>query len=180
MSVGVEGLIAIGRIVKAFGVRGDLIVRPMTDEPERFSATRRVFLGRQADVLAGTGTVVEETTIEESQIDGRGVRLHLASVPDRTAAEKSVGLLVLIPKEERLSLEDGRYYVDDLIGLTVQSVSGERFGTLADVMRLPGHDVYVVRDNGTEFMIPAVKEFIKVVDLAARTVTVELIEGMRG
>ena len=47
-------------------------------------------------------------------------------------------------------------------------------------MRMPGHDVYVVRDNGAEFMIPAVKEFIKAVDLAARTVTVELIEGMRG
>ncbi|CAG0928514.1 Ribosome maturation factor RimM [Planctomycetaceae bacterium] len=173
-------MIAIGRIVKAFGVRGDLIVQPMTDDPERFAATRRVFLGRYADAVAGTGTVVGEATIEDSQIDGRGVRLHLASVPDRTAAEQCVGLLVMIPKDERLELEDGRYYVDDLIGLTVVSSAGENLGTLADVMRMPGHDVYVVHDHGTEFMIPAVKEFIKAVDLAGRTVTVELIEGMRG
>lgn len=180
MSVGVEGLIAIGRIVKAFGVRGDLIVQPMTDDPERFSATHRVFLGRYADAVSRTGTVVAETTIEDSQIDGRGVRLHLASVPDRTAAEQCVGLLVMIPKDERLELEDGRYYVDDLVGLSVVSTAGEALGTLSEVMRMPAHDVYVVQDNGTEFMIPAVKEFIKTVDLTARTVTVELIEGMRG
>lgn len=180
MSVGVEGLIAIGRIVKAFGVRGDLIVQPMTDDPDRFSAVHRVFLGRPNEVRAGAGSVAEETTIESVQVDGRGVRLHLASVPDRTAAEKHVGFLVMIPKEERLPLEDGRYYVDDLIGMSVVSPTGERLGTLAEVMRMPGHDVYVVRDNGTEFMVPAVKEFIKAIDLAARTVTVELIEGMRG
>jgi 16S rRNA processing protein RimM len=173
-------LIAIGRIVKAFGVRGDLIVQPMTDDPGRFSATRRVFLGRYADAVAGKGTVADEATIEAVQIDGRGVRVHLASVFDRTAAEKCVGLLLMIPKEERLPLEDGRYYVEDLIGLAVLSTTGEQLGTLADVMRMPGHDVYVVHDNGTEFMVPAVKEFVKAVDLTARTVTVELIEGMRG
>jgi 16S rRNA processing protein RimM len=180
LSVDVEGLIAIGRIVKAFGVRGDLVVQPMTDDPERFSTTRRVFLGRYADAVAGKGAVAEEATIEAVQIDGRGVRLHLASVADRTAAEKFVGLLVMIPKEERLRLEDGRYYVDDLIGMAVVSTTGERLGTLADVMRLPGHDVYVVHDNGAEFMVPAVKEFVRNVDLTARTVTVALIEGMRG
>jgi 16S rRNA processing protein RimM len=173
-------MIAIGRIVKAFGIHGDVIVQPMTDDPGRFTATHRVFLGRATDAIARTGAVADETTIESVQVDGRGVRLHLASVPDRTAAEKCVGLLVLIPKEERLVLEDGRYYVDDLIGLAVVSTTGERLGTLADVMRMPGHDVYVVHDNGTEFMVPAVKEFIKAVDLAARTVTVALIEGMRG
>jgi 16S rRNA processing protein RimM len=180
LSVGVEGLIAIGRIVKAFGVHGDVVVKSMTDDPERFTETHRVFLGRYGDAIAGTGSVVEETTIESVQIDGRGVRLHLASVPDRTAAEKSVGLLVMIPNEERLPLEDGRYYVDDLIGLSVVSPTGERLGTLADVMRYPAHDVYVIHDNGTDFMVPAVKEFIKAVDMTARTMTVELIEGMRG
>lgn len=180
MSVGVAGLIAIGRIVKAFGVRGDVIVKPMTDDPDRFADLHRVFLGRTTEVRAGTGAVADETTIESVQVDGRGIRLHLASVPDRTAAEKCVGLLVMIPNEERLPLEDGRFYVDDLIGLSVVSPTGERLGTLAEVMRMPAHDVYVVRDNGTEFMVPAVKEFIKTIDLAARTVTVELIEGMRG
>jgi 16S rRNA processing protein RimM len=173
-------LIAIGRIVKAFGVHGDVIVQPMTDDPGRFTTLRRVFLGRYGDARAGNGAVADETTIEAVQVDGRGVRLHLASVPDRTAAEKCAGLLVMIPTEERLPLEDGRYYVDDLIGLTVVSTTGEHLGTLADVMRMPGHDVYVVYDNGTEFMVPAVNEFIKDVDLTARTVTVALIEGMRG
>jgi len=166
--------------VKAFGVHGDVVVRPMTDDPGRFTATRRVFLGRYAEAIAGTGALADEATIEAVQVDGRGVRLHLSTVPDRTAAEKSVGLLVMIPKDERLPLEDGRYYVDDLIGLAAMSPAGERLGTLADVMRMPGHDVYVIHDNGTEFMVPAVKEFVKAVDLTARTVTIELIEGMRG
>lgn len=180
MSVGVESLIAIGRIVKAFGVRGDVIVQPMTDDPERFAGSSRVFLGKVAKAVTGTGGDVTETTIEFSQQDGRGVRLHLAAVPDRTAAEESVGLYLLVPKEERRALEDGRYYVDDLVGLTVVSPEGEHLGVLAEVLRMPGHDVYVVRDNALEFMVPAVKEFIRSVDLAARTITVSLIEGMRG
>jgi 16S rRNA processing protein RimM len=180
LSVGVEGLIAIGRIVKAFGVRGDVIVQPMTDDPDRFTGGSRVFLGKAAHAVAGTGADLTETTIEFAQQDGRGVRLHLAAVPDRTAAEKSVRMYVLIPKMERRELEDGRYYVNDLIGLAVISTDGEHLGVLANVLRMPGHDVYVVRDNGSEFMIPAVKEFIRAVDLDARTVTVSLIEGMRG
>lgn len=163
-----------------FGVRGDVVVQPMSDDPERFSGLDRVFLGRYEDAVAGSGTPVLETVIDAVHRDGRGVRLHLAALPDRTAAERAVGMLLMIPREERPPLEDGRYYVDDLVGLTVLGTDGEQLGVLAEVLRMPAHDVYVVRDGAKEFMVPAVKEFIRGVDLAARTITVALIEGMRG
>ena len=131
MSVGVEGLIAIGRIVKAFGVRGDVIVQPMTDDPERFTGTQPCVPWKRCRCGRGHR---RRGRRDHDRVRRRStdVAFGCISRPCRTAPlrRKSVGLLVLIPKEERLPLEDGRYYVDDLIGLTVVSTTGERLGTL--------------------------------------------------
>ncbi len=180
MSPAVRELLAVGRIVKAFGIRGDVIVRPMTDNPDRFRTLKHVFLGRHEDVVRQADTPAEQTTIEYVHIDARGVRLRLSSIPDRTAAERSVGLLLLIAQTDRVHLEEGRYFVHELVGLTVVNEGGETLGILAEVMRMPAHDVYVVRTEEHEFMIPAVSEFVRAVDMGARTMTVRLIDGMLG
>ncbi|HSQ76783.1 MAG TPA: ribosome maturation factor RimM [Bacteroidota bacterium] len=180
MSPAVHDLLAIGRIVKAFGIRGDVIVQPMTDDPKRFLSLKRVYLGRYDDALQRTGAEAVETAVVHAQVDRRGVRLQLAAIPDRTAAEKSVGLLVLVGNAERVPLAEGRFFVHELIGTTVRTEEGEVLGVLTEVLRMPAHDVYVVKGEGGEFMIPAVEAFVRAVDVSARTMTVRLIEGMRG
>ncbi|MBP1658173.1 MAG: rRNA processing protein RimM [Bacteroidetes bacterium] len=180
MSPAVRDLLAIGRIVKAFGIRGDVIVQPMTDDSKRFLSLKRVYLGRFDDAQQRTGTEAVETTVVHVQVDPRGVRLRLTAIPDRTAAEKSVGLLVLVGNTERVPLAEGRFFVHELIGVTVRTEEGEVLGVLTEVLRMPAQDVYVVKGEGGEFMIPAVEAFVRAVDVSARTMTVRLIEGMRG
>ena len=152
----------------------------MTDDSKRFLALKRVYLGRYDDALQRTGAEAVETAVVHAQVDRRGVRLQLAAIPDRTAAEKSAGLLVLVANAERVPLAEGRFFVHELIGTTVRTEEGEVLGVLTEVLRMPAQDVYVVKGEGGEFMIPAVEAFVRAVDVSARTMTVRLIEGMRG
>ncbi len=176
MSTAIRDLVAVGKIVKVFGVKGDVIVTPMTDVPGRFKDLRRVFLGNPS---SASGTEVTETTIERVDAAPRGIRLTLGCARDRTAAEQLVGLLILVPPGERATLPAGTYFVDDLVGLVVRTEDGEQVGVLKEVMHMPAHDVYVIETGTAELLLPAVREFILAVDLHARTLTVKLIEGMR-
>jgi 16S rRNA processing protein RimM len=88
-----------------------------------------------------------------------------------------VGKVVSIDRSG-ISLPEGRYFIADLIGLTVlDNETGRSIGTLADVLTLPAHDVYVVR-GAHEYMIPAVPAFLAEINLEAGIMRVNLIEGM--
>jgi 16S rRNA processing protein RimM len=176
LSTAIRDLVAVGRIVKVFGVKGDVIVTPMTDVPGRFKDLRRVFLGNPS---SAPGEEVRETTITHVHAAPRGIRVTLECAADRTTAEQLVGLLILVPPAERATLPAGTYFVDDLLGLAVRTEDGERVGVLKEVMHMPAHDVYVIDTGGEEVLLPAVREFVLGVDLHARTLTVKLIEGMR-
>jgi 16S rRNA processing protein RimM len=171
LSPDVRELLAIGRIEKAFGVKGELIIDPMTDSTVRFQHARSVFLGRK-------DSDVREGTIEHVSVDRRGVRAKLRGVDTRTSAEALVGLLVFVNRANRVPLEKGRHFVHDVIGLRVTDQEGLSIGVVKDVLKLPAHDVYVVDSPGREILLPAVKEFVVSVNLAAGTITMKLIEGM--
>jgi 16S rRNA processing protein RimM len=164
-------LLAVGSIVKALGLKGDVVVRPLTDVPDRFRTLKAVWLGSDAM------SVVPER-IEGVSVERRGVRIKFVGIEDRTAAEKLCGKLVFIEEADAIRLPAGRYFVHDVIGLSVRDEHGNEVGTVADVLRYPANDVYVVRGSRGEMMIPAVKEFVLAIDIAARAMTVRLIEGM--
>jgi 16S rRNA processing protein RimM len=163
--------LAIGRIVKPFGVRGEVVVEPLTDDPDRFAALRTVLVGEHA-------TAGRRMKVERVRPTGRGVRLALEGVGDRSAAEGLRGQFLFVPPDERIRLPEGRHFVHTLIGLAVVSEQGEPLGSLVEVLKLPAHDVYVVRGERGEMMIPAVEEFVRRIDPAAGVITVRLIEGM--
>ncbi|MEW6509693.1 MAG: ribosome maturation factor RimM [Bacteroidota bacterium] len=164
-------LYAVGTIAKAYGVRGDVVVQPLTDSAARFRKLRNAWLGR--DTVAA-----REVRIERATVDSRGVRLKLEGIDDRTAAGELRGMMLFVDKTHRVRLPAGSYFVHDVIGLAVRDRDGADLGTVADVLRYPANDVYVVRGNGREFLLPAVREFVTAIDLATRTMTVRLIEGM--
>lgn len=164
-------LCAVGRIVKAFGIRGEIVVEPMTTGPERFRSLRKVFAGpTEAKALPYTVTAV--------QGGGSGVRVTLEEVRDRSAAERLAGSFLFVGEEEKVRPPDGAFFVDDVVGLLVITEEGETVGTVREVLRMPAHDIYVIAADGREVMIPAVREFIRRIDLTARTMHVRLIEGM--
>jgi 16S rRNA processing protein RimM len=166
-----RSLVAIGKVAKAFGLRGDVVILPMTNNNARFKKLKRVFVGESE------ATAIE-TSVTAVHVEQRGVRLRLASVSDKTAAEKFVGALVFVSEHESVRLPKGTFFVHDLIGVHVVDEEGTSVGVLKDVLKYPANDIYVVERCGNEVLIPAVKEFVKNIDLEAKTMRVKLIDGM--
>ena len=164
-------LYAVGRIVKAHGIKGDVVVTPMTNSLKRFAKLKRAFIGRASKDA-------RPVRIESASIGGRGVRLKFAEIDDRTAAEELRGEIIFVDKEERVSVPKGTFFIHDVIGLRVVDEQENFIGIVKDVLQLPAHDVYVIDSQGREVMVPAVKEFIKQIDINAGTMKVKLIDGL--
>ncbi len=161
----------MGSIVKAFGVHGEVVIRPMTDSPARFRALKKVLLGdRHGNV--------RPCLLKHVSIDPRGVRAKLEGIDTRTAAEAIVGSILYVEPAARVRLPKGRHFIHEMIGLQVRDQDGREIGTLKEVLKLPGQDIYVIDRHGREVLVPAVREFVTGVDVEHGLMTVKLIEGM--
>ncbi|MGD9822409.1 MAG: ribosome maturation factor RimM [Aminobacteriaceae bacterium] len=168
--------VLIGRIVGAQGLRGELKIHALTDNPARFFDMDTIRL------YGSDGTLRSELTLLSVRfLDSKGIVVAgTKEVKDRSGAEALVGTTVEILPEERYPLEEGAFWVDDLLGMTVVDHStGDVLGTVSDVFPAGENDLYVVRDEtGTDHFIPAVREFIAGVDLEKREMRISLIEGL--
>ncbi len=165
--------ISVGYISSAHGVRGEVRVVPLTDYPERF---------RQMDSLNLYSNGLFVCTLPIKHVrnhEGKGEFIIESDLTDRTEAEKLVGLSILIDPEERISLPEEKFWVDDLIGLQVRDTQGNVLGVVEDLFSSGANETYEIRDaNGVLHYIPAVEQFVKDIDLSSGKITVELIEGL--
>ena len=149
----------IGEVLKPQGIRGELKVKPFTDEAEDFHNFSRVFLDnteyKVISVRTGAGLVF----------------LGLKGVADRNAAELLRGKQIVVPRAEAPALEEGRYYVADLLGCAVVTEEGERLGTLTDV-RQAATDIYTLHDGTREVMFPVADGVVTAVDIKAGKIVV--------
>lgn len=161
--------IAVGRIVAAHGIRGEVSVEPWSDVPGRFRPGTRVF------VTPGPGW-----TEIRSVRPHRGGRLlvRLAGVEDRGAAEVLRGARLLVRREERAPLPEGRYYTLDLLGWPVVDPGGRELGRLRDVLPNPAHDLLEVElADGRRALVPAVRALVTI-DGEGRRIVVEPLPGL--
>jgi len=155
--------VKIGQIVGAWGIRGQVKVEPLTEFADRFKIGTRLRLG-------GHWVTVEDFSVHK----GRPL-LKLSGVDDMNAAEALQWQYLELEDAPPVELEEDEYLSEDLIGMQVTTTAGEQLGRVDRVLPYPAHDVLQVG----EILIPAVKQFVKKVDLKARRIEVELIEGMR-
>ena len=161
--------LAIGKVVRAHGIRGEISVTVLTDFPERFETTEWIYLGNEFEATP--------YRIEKSRWHQKNVLLTLTGITDRTEAERLRGQYVQVPIEDATPLPEGSYYLYQLVGLKVITVEGQLLGTIAEVLETGANDVYVVKGD-KEILIPAVADVIKSVDLEKGQVIVQLIEGL--
>ena len=115
--------IIVGRVRKAHGIRGEVVVEPITDAPDAiFASGRRVFAGTASGDLAPNGT---ELHVESSRPFNEGFLVAFAEVPDRTVAETWRGRYLLLPSDELPPPSDDEVYVHELPGMRVELESGE-------------------------------------------------------
>lgn len=169
--------VIVGRIRRAHGLRGEVVVETITDEPAAvFAAGRRVLVGTADGELDPAGG---ELRVEAARPFREGMILvHFEGIADRSAAELWRDRFVLLPGGELSPVEEGEAYVHELRGMHVELESGERVGPVRDVFELPqGYLVEVERDTGS-VMIPLQEEFLVRLDRAGRRIVVTLPEGM--
>jgi 16S rRNA processing protein RimM len=164
--------LAIGRIVKPHGIRGELSVIVLTDFPERFDNLEWVFVGDEFQA--------DPYRLIQYRWHKQHVLLTLEGVADRDKAEQLAGQLVQIPIEDAVMLPEGDYYLYQLIGLDVYTASGECIGKIEEIIETGANDVYVVRDSArkSEILIPAIPDVIKSVDLDQQQLLIELMDGL--
>ncbi len=104
--------------------------------------------------------------------------LALEGLEDRNAAEELRGAVLLAPREDLPEASADEWYVSDLVGLAVASDDGRELGKLEEVLRLPAHDVYVVRGARGEILLPAIADVVLSVDVEAGRMTVHLLPGL--
>jgi 16S rRNA processing protein RimM len=168
----------VGRVRKAHGIRGELLVEPITDSPDTvFVSGRRLFAGTATGDPAPDGLELHITAVRQHM---DSVRLTLKEVPDRSAAELWRGRFLLVPQAELPPPADDEVYLHDLIGMQVKHVDGRTLGAVEDTYDLPQGLMLDVRpvNGGATYFIPWRAELLVHVDEAARCITVNPPEGL--
>ncbi|MDQ7840109.1 MAG: ribosome maturation factor RimM [bacterium] len=163
-------LVTVGRVVRPHGLRGEVRVRLETDFPQRFERLREVYL-----IRAGR--------VEVAEITGRrpfkeGLLLTIHGIGDLEAAEGLRGAEIAVPRDAVVPLEEGAFYVFEIVGLRVRTEEGRMLGTVAEVIRAPANDVYVVRGEAGEILLPATREVVRRIDPASGEMVVALLPGL--
>ena len=165
-------LVAIGTVVRAHGLRGDVKVRALTDGPARFdSLLGCVLWDPDRDVRL-------ERRVERVRRQGEHIILKLSEVDGVDAARGLIGRLVAVAESDALPLADGQFYPWQLEGCRGETADGTRVGEVAGIERSPAHDLWVVTDGVREHLVPAVPEIVVDVNLGARRVVIRPPEGL--
>lgn len=167
--------LVVGRIAKAHGVTGEVVVDVRTDDPES-----RFAVGRTYALRSPRGGSVPAVTIESVRPHGGRLLVRLRGVADRDAAEALRGSLFLIDSADLPAIADpDEFYDHQLEGLAVRTVGGDPVGTVAEVLHTPGGELLSVRnDSGREFLVPFVRAIVTSVSLSTGTVEIDPPEGL--
>ncbi len=165
----------LGEVLRPHGVRGELRVRLLTDYPERISTMEYIHLGKDPH-----SEVAAEYNVEHLRLHQEGYALlKLKAVDDRDAADLLRQLFVMVPLEDAVPLEEGEFYLYQLIGITVQTEDGTPLGTLREVLETGANDVYIIDSpvHG-EILIPVTEETVLDTRINDGLMIVRLPEGL--
>jgi 16S rRNA processing protein RimM len=161
----------IGYVLKPQGIRGEIKINPLSDNPERF---------RQLDtILININQVTQTYTVRQVRMDNRFVYLRLLGVETREEAAALRGGEVLIGEKNLHRPAENEFFIHDLVGCQVFSEEGSLIGRLSEVLQLTSNDIWVIIDEAKkEILIPAIQDVIRQVDVEHKKITINVLEGL--
>ena len=169
--MGQKRFLEIGKITNVHGLAGEVKVYPWCDDAAFLCSFDVLYTDRD-----GRNAV----EVRRARIQQNMVILQLEGVTTRDQAEKLRGTVLYMDRDE-VELEDGCYFVQDLIGLEVHDAdTGRVWGKIRDVMQTGANDVYSVWDAGTkrEYLVPAIPDVVLETNIEAGTMTIRPLEGL--
>lgn len=158
----------IGEIIKPHGVHGEIRVEPYTDDPERFELLDHVFVGNPP----------QRVGVESVRYHQGLILLKLAGDVSRNEAELRRGQRIYITEDQAVPLEEGEYFLHDLFGLEVVTEDGRVLGELTEVLETGANNVFVVKGDDGELLLPDIPDVIVDIDFEQKRLTVRLMEGL--
>lgn len=153
-----SSMVTIGRILKPFGVRGEVRIESLSDVPGRFEGLETVTLDLP------DGRTLETLVTSVRQIN-QGVILGLSAFSTPETAALYRGAWIKVPENHNLPRDSDTFYQFELIGLRVEDAEGQPLGTLEEVLEYPQHHVFVIRNEDREILVPASRRTIAMVDV---------------
>lgn len=166
-----EDFLRVGVISTTHGVRGEVKVFPTTDDPKRFLELD--------EVLVDTGSGMLPLAIKDVSFFKNMVILKFEGIDDMDTAVKYKGRDLWITRENAVPLEEGEFFICDIIGSTVFEEDGREFGTLRDVLQTGANDVFVVTaKDGKEVLLPCIDDCIREIDVEGRRIVAYIMPGL--
>lgn len=167
-----EDLFQVGIISSTHGIAGEVKVFPTTDDVNRFKKLK--------EVLLDTGKEKLELHVVQCKFFKQMVILKFKEFNNINDVERFRGKSLYVTRKNAVKLQKDEYFIADMIGMVVVSDEGEELGALDDVLQTGANDVYVVKSaEGTELLIPAIKDCILDVDMKKEKMLVHLLPGLR-
>lgn len=166
-----EEYFEIGQIVNTSGLKGVIKVKPFTDDITKFNNLKTIYISIKKEL--------KEFKIEQVRFSKNMVFLKLEGIDTIEEAENYRNLYLKVKRDKDEELEEGSYYIVDIIGCKVFTDEQKELGKVDDVFSTGSNDVYVIKDEvGKQILLPAIKEVIKNIDIENKTITVHLLEGL--
>jgi 16S rRNA processing protein RimM len=161
----------IGYIANTLGIKGEMKVLLLSNIPDRFKDLEECYIN--------TGTGRQRVEVERYRPYKTGsIVLKLKGYDDANSVLPFKGKYLEVDRDNLARLEEGQFYVFDIIGCKVLEADGSMLGEVVEVLSPGAHDVYVVKGDKGEILIPAVKEMVKEINIREKIISVQLPEGL--
>ena len=161
----------IGQIVNTFGIKGFVKVNPWVNDVTRFDNLKKVYIKIRKSL--------KELEIEEVKYHKNQVLLKFKGIETVEQAEMLRNAILEIDRKDAIPLEEGEYFIADLLESEVYTDEGKMLGIVEDIFNTGSNDIYVVKNElGKQFLLPYIDDVIKQINLDEGKIIVHIIEGL--
>lgn len=158
-----EQFLTVGKIINTHGIKGEVKVKPTTDDVDRFKDLTRIYIDGK------------EMMVEGCKFQPKNVILKIKEIESIEKAERLKNKLIKVTREDAVELSEDSYFETDIIGCSVYEETGKNLGSIDEIIYTGSNDVYWIKGEN-EVLIPAIKDIILNIDIKNKKITIKPLD----